>query len=383
LRADVPVCFHLSGGLDSGAVASLAARHGRPRCFTVGFDQPDYDELAFAEEAATYLGADWSPVPLSQRQLVDALPDAVHMSEGLAINGHLAAKFLLSRAIRQAGFKVVLSGEGSDEILGGYVHLRKDHLQHGEGAAVDSHALQELTASSAMLAGMHLAEGESLPADVLREALGYVPSFLEAKGSLGWRMRRLLDAGFVSRCGARDPFRSFLDCFDVPGQLAGRAPLDVSSYLWTKSSLATYILRTLGDGTEMAHGVEGRLPFLDHVFFEFARSVPAELKIRGTTEKFILREALRGLLPEAMIERRKHPFTAPPWSRFGGPAFDRHLQDVVRSRNFAEIPFFDVPRVLDLLERLPKMPERDRTAADPVLMLVLTAAHLQQRFRLR
>ena len=126
LAADVPVCFQLSGGVDSSAVVALAARHlrGPAPCFTVRFDDPAYDELPVAARTAAHLGATLHPVDVPTARLLDALPAAVAHGEGLAINGHIAAKYLLSRAITaDAGYKVVLTGEGSDEIFAGYAHL--------------------------------------------------------------------------------------------------------------------------------------------------------------------------------------------------------------------------------------------------------------------
>jgi asparagine synthase (glutamine-hydrolysing) len=381
LRADVPVCCHLSGGLDSSAVAAIAARYtARPlTCFTVSFPAEGYDELAPAEEMAHYLGADLHPLAVTQAGLLAALPDAVYFSEGLAINGHLSAKFLLHRAIRAAGFKVALTGEGADEILAGYPHLRRDLLL----AAGDSgQRLEELYASNAVIAGIQLSEGPSLPLDAVERALHFVPSFLEAKGALGQRMRPLLSRAFLDEFRERDCFQSLLNGFDVRGQLAGRHRVHQALYLWTKLALANYILRTLGDGTEMAHAVEGRLPFLDHPLFEFVRRLPLSLKIKGGVEKYVLREAVRPLVTETVYRRQKHPFTAPPLSRFSTPALDGRLREMLDGPGLRSIPFFDRAAVLRLLDELPRLPARERAATDPVLMLVLTASLIQERFSL-
>jgi asparagine synthase (glutamine-hydrolysing) len=384
LRADVPVCCHLSGGLDSAVVSALAARHApRPVCFTVSFDDVRYDELDAAREIAAHIGAEHVPVAASQAVLAGHLSDAVYYSEGLAINGHLPAKFLLSRAIHRAGYKAVLSGEGADEILGGYAHLKRDwFLDPASGHADPTGSVSALVADNHLMAGIHLAEGESLDLGAVRHALGFVPSFLGAKGTLGRRMRDLLHPDFLARFAGRDPFADFLNQCDLPGQLAGRSRVDQSSYLWTKSSLATYILRTLGDGTEMAHSVEGRLPFLDPQVFAFSKGLPVGLKIRRGVEKYVLRESARPLLPQSVYRRPKHPFTAPPSIRSPGDPFDEYLHDELRGDAIAALPFFEASAVRRLLERLPSLPERERTATDPVLMLVLTAHLLQKRFRM-
>lgn len=373
LAADVPVCFHLSGGLDSTSIVALAKRHMSkpPVCFTVAFDAPGYDELDQARESAAFLGAELNDIPVSLRGQLDSLADAVYFSEGLAINGHLTAKYLLAKAIRDAGFKVVLSGEGADEILGGYAHFRQDLL------AGDPAALAALRAANPDMLGIQLPEGDGLPLDAVQQKLGFVPAFLRAKATLGLRMRGLLRPDFVREFGHVDPYRMFMT--EGNGHLASFSdPVNTSSYLWMKAALANYILRTLGDGTEMAHGVEGRLPFLDHVLFDFVRRVPVGLKIRGGVEKWLLREALKDVLPPAVYARRKHPFTAPPLARFARD----FLRDHLSLRALGDSPFFDPIAVGTYLDALDGTTEREQTAADPALMLVLTSVLMQERFGL-
>ena len=122
----------------------------------------------------------------------------------------------------------------------------------------------------------------------------------------------------------------------------------------------------------------GRLPFLDHVLFGFVRRVPVSLKIRGGVEKWLLREALKDVLPPAVYARRKHPFTAPPLARFA-PEF---LRDHLSPAALANSPFFEPAAVTRYLDRLAGATGREQTAADPVLMLVLTAVLMQERFGL-
>src|SRR5262249_51548659 len=141
LRADVPVGCYLSGGLDSCAVLGLAARHlSEPiRAFTLTFDRADYDEGPIAREMAAHARADFRPTPIRQADLADHFADAAWQAETLFANAHGIAKYLLSRAVRDAGYKVVLTGEGSDEILAGYASFRRDMLLHnaqGQDAGV-------------------------------------------------------------------------------------------------------------------------------------------------------------------------------------------------------------------------------------------------------
>jgi asparagine synthase (glutamine-hydrolysing) len=233
-----------------------------------------------------------------------------------------------------------------------------------------------------MMAGIQLAAGASLPLDAVERALGFVPSFMRAKGTLGWRMRAVLCDDFMADFAGRDGCQTLLDAFDIPGQLLGRHRVDQSTYLWTKLALANYILRTLGDGTEMAHSVEGRLPFLDHHLFDLTRRLHMDLKIKGETEKYLLREAVRPVISEAVFRRRKQPFTAPPLARFTTPAVEALIHDRVESSSFAAVPFLDRVKMRQLLDRLPHMEEREQAASDPVLMMALSAAGLQEQFKM-
>ena len=132
LRADVPVGCYLSGGIDSCAVLGLASLHhdGPVRAYTLTFDGAQYDESVIAEEMARRAGATYQPIPMTQADLAANFRAAVIQSEIPFINGHTVAKYMLSRAVRESGYKVVLTGEGSDEILAGYPHFRRDMLLH-------------------------------------------------------------------------------------------------------------------------------------------------------------------------------------------------------------------------------------------------------------
>ncbi|HET6251488.1 MAG TPA: asparagine synthase (glutamine-hydrolyzing) [Tepidisphaeraceae bacterium] len=385
LRADVPVCFHLSGGLDSSTIAGLSRKRFQTpmHCFTVAFEHAVYDELAAARETGGDLGAVLHEVRVTQADLLEALPTALYYSEGLAINGHLPAKFLLSRAIHQAGFKVVLSGEGADELFAGYPHLREDLLRSNDSAGGDlSGSLARLYAANPIMAGIQLAAGDSLPLGAIEQSLGFIPSFLRAKGTLGYRMRKILSDDFTADFSRRDCCQNLLDAFDITGQLRGRNRVDQATHLWSKLALANYILRTLGDGTEMAHSVEGRLPFLDHRLFEFARRLPLSLKIKGTTEKYLLRQAAKPVISDAVYHRQKQPFTAPPLARFTDAKIETMIHDRVESPAFAAVPFLDRPKMRQLLDRIPMMPPGEQVASDPVLMMALSAAGLQEQFKM-
>lgn len=387
LRADVPVGCYLSGGLDSCSVLGLAARHHPEpiRAFTLTFDRAEYDEEFQAREMAARVGAEFHPIPIRQDDLADAFADAVHQSEAICRNAHGIAKYLLSRAVRDAGYKVVMTGEGSDEIFGGYVHFRRDMLLYNS-AALDPETSQALWAEQERLnivsQGLLMPDGATGPLDDVKRMLGFVPSWMEAFSSLGRKLRSVMTDDYLAMLGERQGYRALLSEIDIPGRLAGRDPVHQSLYLWSKTCLPTYILTMLGDRMEMGHSIEGRVPFLDHRLVEVICAQPVNQKIRGMTEKYVLREAVQDVITDTVYRRQKHPFLAPPASLNPQGKFHAFVQDTLRGPHLAAIPFFDQRKIIGMLDRIDEMDDAGRIANDATLMFVTSACVLQERFRL-
>ena len=387
LRADVPVGCYLSGGLDSCAVLGLASRHhAEPiHAFTLAFERAEYDESAIAKEMAAHCGARFYPIPIRQDDLADHFVDATAQTETFCLNAHGVAKYLLSRAVRDAGYKVVLTGEGSDEILGGYAHFRRDMLLYnteGQDPAAIPGLLAELEAANPVSRGLLLADGDSAPMDSVRQILGTVPSWFEVFSARALKMVELLSPALRERFPTQEPYRHLLNGLDVRGQLVGRDAVNQALYLWSKTALPGYILCVLGDRMEMAHSIEGRVPFLDHHLVEVLTSLPVSLKIRGMTEKYVLREASRPVVTDTVYRRQKHPFLSPPATLHPGERLHTLLEDTLRGHALKELPFFDRQAVIGLLDRLPDMDQGTRVAYDQVLMVILSACALQERYRL-
>ena len=228
LRADVPVGCYLSGGLDSCAMLGLATRHHPDpiRAFTLTFDHGDYDEEKEAREMAAKVGADFFPIPIRQDDLADHFADAILQSETFCINAHGVAKYLLSRAVRDSGYKVVITGEGSDEILGGYAHFRRDMLLYNrEGqdeSAVAAAARTNWTEANPVSRGLLLPHGRRRR---LRMCSGCWDLF--RRGSrpsrrAGLRWQKVLSAEFARTYGQRASYHALLSALDIRGQLTGQ-----------------------------------------------------------------------------------------------------------------------------------------------------------------
>lgn len=390
LVADVEVASYLSGGIDSSAVLGLAQRRlSRPiRAFTITFSDAMYDEEALARRTAALVGAEFVPVPVTQADLAEAFPDAIWHAETLVLNGHGVAKYLLSRAVRDAGIKVVFTGEGSDEILGGYAPFRRDVLlSPAAGGDPDEVArrLAELEQSNQASRGLLVADGPP-PAglDALRRRLGWVPSWFEVQASLAGKLTPLLDGAYREAARTGDPFTELLDCVDPRARLSRLDPLNQALYLWSVTQLPNYILTFLADRMEMAHSVEGRVPFLDHHVAEYTAGLPVHHKIRmepgkPLREKHILREAVRDCILPDVYDREKHPFLSPP-PRSNDDELARYCHDVLRSSVLEDQPFFDPKQVRRFLDDLGAVPPAERGGAEGVVMRVVSTCLLQDRF---
>src|SRR5262245_41525714 len=387
LRADVPVGCYLSGGLDSCTVLGMAARHAAEpiRAFTLAFDLPAYDEEAIAREMAARANAQFCPIPIRQADLADDFADATWHSETLCINAHCVAKFALSRAVRDAGYKVVLTGEGSDEILAGYPHFRRDMLLYdnqGQDPAVVRTLLDQLDRNNQVSRGLLLPDGEAASLAQVQRALGFAPTWMEAAAGRMFKMQAIWADDFQAEFAGQEAYHGLLGSLDLQGQLVGRAPVNQALYLWAKTLLPGYILTVLGDRMEMAHSIEGRVPFLDHEVVELICSMPVEQKIRGMTEKYVLREAARPVLTDTVYQRQKHPFLSPPATLNPKDRLHEMVQDTLRGQGIRYVPFVDQARVVRMLDGLPNLDPGEQVSIDQILMVLLSASVLGERFAL-
>jgi len=262
--------------------------------------------------------------------------------------------------------------------------------QKGQDPQVVERLLAQLVAANAVSRGLLMPAtdgGGATPGgppgfEALRRRLGYLPSFLEATGGGGSRGRLLLADDYLAAVGEREPFGALLDGLDVAGQLTGRSPVNQSLYLWSKTALPNFILSVLGDRMEMAHSVEGRVPFLDHRVVETVRDFPVRAKIRGTVEKHVLREATRPVITETVYRRQKHPFLAPPAAAALGGPLDELVQATLRGPALRNTPFYDARRVTALLDALPAMPPAERAPLDVGLMAMTSVCLLGELFQL-
>ncbi len=324
LRADVPVGAYLSGGLDSSIVTALAARHAgdRLRTFSVTFDSLEHDESEYQAEMVRALGTDHTSIATSGADIGDAFPTVVRAAERPILRTAPAPLLRLSGHVREAGYKVVLTGEGSDEIFAGYDIFREARVRRFVGRDLRSRLRPHLFRRL-----YHYLPG------IQSQSPEYLAAFF------GVGNDRLDDPLFSHRPRFRataqtklfysEELRAALKGYDaaaalaetLPERFAKWHPLHQAQYLETRFLLPGYILSSQGDRVSMANAVEGRFPFLDHRLVEFAARIPMEMKLKGLDEKHILKRAARGLVPASIAQRTKQPYRAPDSESFRNTAY--------------------------------------------------------------
>lgn len=315
LEADVPVGCYLSGGIDSCSIVGLSAAstQGSVKTFTIGFDSDDYDETPIAREMADAAGADQEILQIDADHLYDYFEETLWHTERTIYNTLGVAKLLMSRRVNETGYKVVLTGEGSDELFGGYPAFRRDMFLHGldhlsQGERSEWEAM--LAENNRLFRGAMLAE-ESIEDRALDDKVGFTPSCLQPWLACARMVPHLMHPDHRSALNGYSPGAAIADALDAEA-LENRHPLDRAQYVWIKTMLEGQILTWGGDRVDMANAMEARPPFLDHHLAEYAAILPPSMRIKGRIEKYVLREAMKGLLPETLYKREKFAFMAPP-----------------------------------------------------------------------
>lgn len=359
LRSDVRVGLHLSSGYDSNAVAGFAqtlAPRGL-KAFTVAFDHPTFDESDDTRAAAAELGLELEVVTCTSADVAREFMDAVAHAEMIGCNGHIVAKYRMSRAIRDAGIKVVLSGDGADELFLGYDFCLGD-----------------------LAGGPSAADVAGTPLAAIHRSQGFVPTIMKNMWSLRSGFMDLVDGALVGQTQTMTD-NAFTRFFELTraARLSDRAPVFRGMDAWINSQLAGYILA--GERLDMAHSVEVRLPLLDHELFAYASGISVEGLMKGI--KHPLREAAWPHFAERIRQMKgKKPFQSPPSAMVGGP-LRTMIVDVLTDPIVKSIPWLDAAAVARFAVQ--EAPSDDWTAAfrrDLVALGIVSVVSLAKAYAL-
>jgi len=379
-QAHVPVGYLLSGGLDSSTVLSLAASDTeRPLdAFAIAFDETAYDESSKARTAADHVGANLRILQVTDADVAEHFAESVWHGEGIQINSHGTARFLLSQAIQAAGYRTVMAGEGADELFAGYDFVRPVMDSNGHNRRLRwvlrllkllgplNETEQQIGRVSPLLA--RVSRATEPPKNV-------VSSFAAATALL----HRVLASDFAAQFAGHDPYWSLSRSLDWRGRVWGRERAKQLLYLWLHSIFVNYHMAA--DRLDMAHAVEVRLPFLDHKLFEYASQIPVSLLAKEGRQKHVLREAARPFVAEAIYRGAKQAFYAPPSALQPDSRLHEFVQETLRGEAMASLPFFDQEASIDLLDGAPTLDAEARTMLDPLLMMIVSLCLLQEQMR--
>jgi asparagine synthase (glutamine-hydrolysing) len=351
LRADVPVGSYLSGGLDSSLIAALGRRVKGERfsTFSLRFEDAEYDETTFQRLVAARLESDHHEVLVRRRDIAEAFPAAVLHAERPLLRAAPAPLFLLSALVREHGIKVVLTGEGADEMFAGYDLFREGRVRRfwgrRPGSALRPRLLDRLYP--------WLSRSPTAQQALSREFFGRdrerwdEPGFAHRPRWTTTRaLQRIFAPGLRAAIAAVDPAAELLD--RLPPGFSSWGSLAQDQWLEVQTLLSGYLLASQGDRMLMAHSVEGRFPFLDSNVVELANGLPPEVKLRGLDEKHVLKRAAAGLVPDEILRRPKQPYRAPDAAAFAGPDAPEWARALTAPEAVASAGVFD-PRAVERL----------------------------------
>lgn len=354
LRADVPVGAYLSGGLDSSVLVALIRRHGDGvplRTFSIGFEDKGLDEQGYQDEMIRHAGTDHTRILCRNEDIAEKFTDVIWHTESPILRTAPAPMFLLSGLVRDQGYKVVLTGEGSDEVLGGYDLFKEAKIRQFWARYPRSQRRPLLL--QRLYPYLNLS-GDRAPS-YLREFFGTgldrpdQPGFSHLpRWTTTVKCKEFLSPDWrVGSTAAEESLEATL-----PDALGRWHPFNRAQYVEAKSLMAGYLLSSQGDRMLMAHSVEGRFPYLDHRVIEFANRLPPRFKMKVLNEKYLLKKTMRPLLPPAIVDRYKQPYRAPDIPAFFGGTSPDYLELVLSEAALRRYGYFDPARVGLLIRKI-------------------------------
>ena len=355
LRADVEVAAYLSGGLDSSATVAYIKdiEPGILNTFSIGFEEKDFDETSYQNEAVKYFNTTHKSFICSSKEIADYFPKVVWHSETPMTRTAPTPMMLLSKLVRENNIKVVITGEGSDEILAGYDIFKEDKIRRFWASQPNS-LIRPL-----LLTKLHpyLPQMNQANPKVLKMFFGYKLEDVDNpfySHLLRWNNSNHIKKHFSETI--KDNLKDFSP-FDqllarLPGNFGSWDSLAKSQWLETVVFMSGYLLSSQGDRMSMANSVEGRYPFLDYRVIEFCASLPAGLKLKGINEKYLLKKLLHNKIPESIVERPKQPYRAPIKSVFLSGDSPQYVKDMLSEEQTKRVGIFDYNSIKNVTSKI-------------------------------
>jgi asparagine synthase (glutamine-hydrolysing) len=390
LRADVPVGAYLSGGLDSTYVTALVKKHfnNRLRTFSVSFSDERFDEAPFQLKAVDALQTDHRMIRCTDRDIGEALPKVVWHTEVPMTRTAPVPLYMLSGLVRENSFKVVLTGEGSDEIFAGYDIFKEDRVRRFWAREPESslrplllrRLYPDIFSSDTGRAGAFLT-------GFFKRGLARVGSNVYSH-LIRWentaQIKTFFSDALLAQSGTVDDFVERYTAA-LPEEYMRWDPLSRAQYTEIAIFLSNYLLSSQGDRVAMGNSVEGRFPFLDYRVVEFACNLPPQHRLHVLKDKYILRKAADGLIPPELAMRPKQPYRAPISRCFIGSQAPDYVKELLSPESLKETGYFSAEKVSRLVDKCRKqegalLSERENMAVIGIISTQLLHHHFVRRF---
>ncbi len=380
LRADVPVGAYLSGGIDSSIIAALSRRHkdGIFRTFSLRFAEREFDETPFQDAMVKWVKSDHQSVHVTNAEIGAVVPDVVLHAEKPLLRLGPAPMMLLSRLVRQSGFKVVLTGEGADEMFGGSDLFREAKVR----AFWARNPASKLRPLLIQRLYPYLRRSPAAQQKMAMEFFGMgieAPQSPDFSHQTRWRsarnaIARLLSPDMKTALADRDPVAEEMQ--RLPPGFEGWEPLAKAQYLEVRTLLGSYLLSSQGDRMLMASSVEGRFPFLDKDVVELANDLPPSHKLHVLEEKYVLKQLARELVPPEILKRPKQPYRSPDAPTLFGPSAPAWVGDMLSEAEVAAAGVFHPGAVTRMAEKCRKAAGQGMSNSDNMAAVAVATTQL-------
>jgi asparagine synthase (glutamine-hydrolysing) len=387
LRADVPVGAYLSGGLDSSTTTAIIRNYTRNslETFSIAFSDPGFDESIYQRQMADYLGTNHHVVFTRHSDIGEVFPDVIWHTETPILRTSPAPMFLLSKLVHEQGLKVVLTGEGADEFLGGYDIFKEARIRRfwakQPASKLRPRLLEQLYPDIASLPNSH-----SYLASFFGEGLLNTDA-PDYSHEIRWRTTQRCKRFFSDdlQAAIREQANHTRQAVVYPEGFSNWDPLSRAQYLESTIFMSQYLLSSQGDRVAMAHSVEGRFPFLDYRVVEFANRLPPQLKLFGLNEKYLLKKLARQWLPEDISSRTKRPYRAPIHKSFFNEQNYPYVRELLSPQYLQAAGMFNGNAVGQLVQKLDagkRLGETDDMALAGILSSQLVYHHFVDNFQM-
>ena len=354
LRADVEVAAYLSGGIDS-SVTTAFIKKIEPEVlntFSIGFTDKVFDETNYQLEAAKYFNTNHVAFSCTSDEIGENFINTVIHTEFPVLRTAPTPVYLLSKKVREHNIKVVITGEGADEMFAGYNIFKEAKIRRFWAREPQS-AIRPLLLTKLY---PYLPMMKNAKSSILKMFFGYKLDETENpfySHLLRWhntsRIKNYFSEDLKSETGNYDPMQEVENNLETA--FARWGDLSKSQYLEATIFMSGYLLSSQGDRMAMANSVEGRYPFLDHRVIEFGASLPDDFKLHGLNEKYILKEMMKGKIPESILKRSKQAYRAPINTSFFGENSPKYVNDLLSETSLKSFNLFDSEKVIKLIDK--------------------------------